>query len=96
MKRKEILIWLIPIVSYIVNIIIVAVYGGTTENNIIAWVCCIVLGVVIILDQYSKENMIKFYNNIVKEERELIRSLSKALEEKEAEIEKLKEVKDGK
>ena len=42
-------VWLLCIISYIVNIVVVIVCGANLVNNIVAWVICTMLAVTLLL-----------------------------------------------
>lgn len=57
-------LWAVLIAIYILNIGIVAINGGTLINNIVAWACCIVLTISLML----KDKLNKQYENLATEQ----------------------------
>lgn len=61
-KKVSLILWLFCIATYIFNIVLVCVNGATLINSILAWCCCILLTISIIL--------LEIKNNRLKETRE--------------------------
>lgn len=62
--KKTWILWAVCISMYILNIGIVAITGGTLINNIVAWACCIVLTISLML----KDKLNKQYENLATEQ----------------------------
>lgn len=62
--KKTWILWAVCISIYILNIGIVAINGGTLINNIVAWVCCIILTISLIL----KDRLNGKYENLATEQ----------------------------
>lgn len=64
-------LWILCIILYIVNIVVVSVIGANLINNIVAWVMCISLALIIMLMDKENETNRNFYNDLLKTNRKL-------------------------
>lgn len=48
-------LWALYITAYILNIVLIAVTGADLVNNIVAWTCCIILTISLILKDKLNE-----------------------------------------
>lgn len=56
MNKFSLILWIVCMVSYIANIVIICVNGPTLANNILAWCCSIILAITnFLLTSYLKK-----------------------------------------
>lgn len=62
-KKVSLILWLVCIAIYILNIVIICLNGATLANNILAWVCSIMLAINIILLECWNNHLLKARKN---------------------------------
>lgn len=86
-KKVSLILWLVCIATYILNIVIICVFGATLINNILAWVCSIMLAITIILLQCRIEQLSEARKNDLRWVAQTLEFISKAKQENEDQTE---------